>query len=37
VWGSGQDQTHTIVRNLKLLLPEIAIWLDVDNLENIGR
>lgn len=37
VWGTGQDQTHTIVRQLKLLMPDIRIWLDVDNLDDIGK
>lgn len=36
-WGTGQDQTHTIARQLKLLLPQINIWLDVDSLEDISR
>jgi hypothetical protein len=27
VWGTGQDQTHTIVRQLQLLVPGIQIWL----------
>ena len=29
-WATGQDQAHTIVRQLQLLLPGIPIWLDVD-------
>jgi hypothetical protein len=36
-WGTGQDQTHTIVRQLQLLVPEIKIWLDVDNLDDVGK
>merc|ERR1719473_1025553 len=36
-WGTGQDQTHTVVRRLQLLLPGVRIWLDVDNLEDVGR
>ncbi|EOD07315.1 hypothetical protein EMIHUDRAFT_198748 [Emiliania huxleyi CCMP1516] len=36
-WGTGQDQTHTVVRQLQLLLPGVRIWLDVDNLEDVGR
>ena len=27
--GTGQDQTHTIVRQLGLLMPNVEIWLDV--------
>lgn len=30
-------QTHTIVRQLQLLLPGIRIWLDVDNLDDVGK
>jgi hypothetical protein len=26
-WSSGQDQAHTIVRQLQLLMPTIQIWL----------
>ena len=36
-WGTGQDQTHTVVRRLQLLLPGVRIWLDVDNLDDVGR
>ena len=36
-WGTGQDQTHTVVRQLQLLLPGVRIWLDVDNLDDVGR
>ena len=36
VWSSGQDQVHTLVRQLQLLLPGIEIWLDVDCLEDMG-
>ncbi|EOD07169.1 hypothetical protein EMIHUDRAFT_97003 [Emiliania huxleyi CCMP1516] len=36
-WGTGQDQTHTVVRRLQLLLPGVRIWLDVDNLEDVGK
>ena len=35
-WETGQAQTHAIVRKLQLLLPGIKLWLDVDNLDNIG-
>ena len=37
VWKTGQDQTHTLVRQLQLMLPGIRIWLDVVNLEDIGK
>ena len=36
-WATGQDQAHVIVRQLQLLLPGIQIWLDVDNLDDVGR
>eukprot|EP00961_Rhodomonas_salina_P006487 88046-Rhodomonas_salina.2 len=36
-WRTGQDQTHTIARQLQLLLPAIRIWLDVDCLEDVGK
>ena len=36
-WSTGQDAAHTLVRQLQLLLPGVLIWLDVDNLENVGR
>ena len=32
-----QDASHTIVRKLQLLLPDIKIWLDVDNLDDLGK
>jgi hypothetical protein len=36
-WGSGQDATHTIARKMQLLVPFMRIWLDVDQLKNIGK
>ena len=36
-WGTGQDQTHSLARMLKLLMPSIRIWLDVDNLDDVGK
>jgi len=36
IWSTGQDQTHTIVRQIKLVMPDARIWLDVDCLENLG-
>ena len=36
-WGTGQDQTHTVVRQLQLLMPGVRIWLDVDNLDDVGK
>ena len=37
IWSSGQDQVATIKRQLQLLLPGVAIFLDVDDLEDIGN
>ena len=34
--GTGQDQTHALVRSLQLQLPGISIWLDVEQLDNVG-
>ena len=36
IWGTGQDQCATIKRQLCLLLPGASIFLDVDDLEDIG-
>jgi len=36
-WGTGQDQTHAIVRQMQLLLPGVKVWLDVDNLDDVGK
>jgi len=35
IWGTGQDQCATIKRQLCLLLPDVSIFLDVDDLESI--
>ena len=35
-WGTGQDQCATIKRQLTLLIPGVSIFLDVDDLEDIG-
>ena len=37
VWRSGQDKTHIIARTLQMYLPRLLIWLDVDNLDDMGR
>ena len=36
IWGTGQDQCATIKRQLCLLLPGASVFLDVDDLEDIG-
>lgn len=35
--GTGQDQTHAIVRQLQLKMPMIKVWLDVDHLNDLGN
>ena len=37
VWSSGQDQMATLKRELQLLIYDINIFLDVDDLEDIGQ
>jgi len=37
IWDSGQDKTHAIARKLQLYLPGLIIWLDVDNLDDVGK
>ena len=36
IWGTGQDQCATIKRQLCLLLKGVSVFLDVDDLEDIG-
>ena len=36
IWSTGQDATATIKRQLQRLLPEARIFLDVDDLQDIG-
>ena len=36
VWSSGQDQVAIIKRKLQLLIPGIQVFLDVDDLKEIG-
>ena len=36
IWSTGQDQCATIKRQLCLLLPGVSIFLDVDDLKDIG-
>jgi len=37
IWMTGQDQVAVIKRQLNLLLPGISVFLDVDNLQEIGN
>ena len=37
VWSTGQDQNAIIKRQLQLLLPGVRVFLDVDDLEDIGN
>ena len=36
IWTTGQDQCALIKRQLQMLLPGIAVFLDVDDLDDIG-
>ena len=36
-WGTGQDQTHALVRQLQLLVPTMQLWLDVEQLQDMGN
>ncbi len=36
VWSSGQSKTHSIVRKLKLMMPRLKIWLDIEQLYDIN-
>ena len=37
IWSSAQDQAATIKRQLQLLVPTASIFLDIDDLEDIGQ
>jgi len=37
IWGTGQDQCATIKRQLLAYMPGLAVFLDVDDLEDIGE
>ena len=37
IWSTGQDQCATIKQRLCLLLPGVHVFLDVDDLEDIGE
>ena len=37
VWSSGQDQMATVKRELQLLLNDVRVYLDVDELEELGQ
>ena len=37
VWSSGQDQMATVKRELQLLLNNVRVYLDVDELEELGQ
>ena len=36
IWKTGQDATATIKRQLQILLPDINVFLDVDDLKDVG-
>ncbi|EOD36875.1 hypothetical protein EMIHUDRAFT_201153 [Emiliania huxleyi CCMP1516] len=37
IWGTGQDQVAVIKRQLLRMVPDLVIFLDVDDLEDIGN
>jgi len=37
VWSTGQDQCAVIKRSIQHLLPSVSVFLDVDDLEEIGK
>jgi len=37
IWSTGQDQAAIIKRQLQILIPGVEVFLDVDNLEEIGE
>ena len=37
IWSSAQDQAATIKRQLQLLVPTASVFLDIDDLEDIGE
>jgi len=37
IWSTGQDQCANIKRQLQLLLPGVIVFLDVDDLQDIGN
>ena len=36
VWGTGQDQMRVVKQRLKEMVPDLEVFLDVDDLEEIG-
>ena len=37
IWGTGQDQCATIKRQLQAYVPGVSVFLDVDDLQDIGE
>ena len=37
VWATGQAKTHIITNKLKLFMPGLKVWLDVNDLEDITK
>ena len=35
MWATGQAKTHAIARKLQLFLPQLRLWLDVDQLQEM--
>jgi hypothetical protein len=36
VWGTGQDQMRIVKQRLLEMIPDVQVFLDVDDLEEIG-
>ena len=37
IWGTGQDQCATIKRQILAYVPGVSVFLDVDDLQDIGE
>ncbi len=37
VWATGQDQVAVIKRQIQMLLPGASVFLDVDDLRDVGE
>ena len=37
VWATGQDKTHAVARKLRLSLPTLKVWLDINNLHDVSK
>ena len=37
VWATGQYKTHAVARKLRLSLPTLKVWLDINNLRDVSK